>query len=1020
MEESTLIDNKLTSSSSLGNSSAAWLRKNFKFIFPSVLIVFLLFFIGLLLFNKQSNKKTIAVKGVEDSRIKTVGYIVEFKDAPLTNLSRDNGSFFTAKQKAADSVLNVLDKNAFSLTNNDVNNLKVRAQFSSVLNGIAVDVTEEEANKIKESPYVKAVYPDREVHINLYQSVPLIGADRVWELTDQANNNVTGKGVKVAILDTGVDYTNADLGATPLKERPFTKITAKPLFDEFLAYWDHTIAYDKDRLLYPLSRDSVGIYSFKDKKLTKVNLSTPISKPEIDRIFLEGQKIIYMSSNSKQMGLFVKDLTTNKTTKISDLGQIGHWATAGNVDYSNGNVIYASRTGSKDSKGRVLFNIYSYDLSAKKQTKLIDNTTSLPAIHVSGKTLIYSLFISKDKGYRIFKIDLNTNKRQVLYVPKAGQLVDFKGDNILYAANAKLGYRSYYLYNLVTKKAQEIHYPVEDNSVPNKYYKTDSQQSWTSFVEPDYPEGFIGDGVVFFETSFISDVGKLAVYDLNNKKYAKLNVIMPSATVTGSGNRICFISSGDINIYCHVYDPNYNYALPTNLFNSKVVGGYNFIDNTNNPIDDMSHGTHVAGIVGGNGVLKGVAPGAEIVAYKVLDYSGSGSTSKILAAIDAAIGTRLDDDQTNDISVISMSLGAYCDKYDAKCGPDDLLSRAVDKATANGITSAISAGNDGPYNSTINSPGTARTAITVGASTKSKQITPYSSRGPVNVGDEVIQKPDILAPGSDICSALLNGFAMPGDQRCFDKKHIFMSGTSMAAPHVAGAIALIKQMHPEWSPSEVKTAIVENADLLVYPANVQGAGLINTAKIFSITPSPTPTLTPTPTNISNSSVVKTVKTIEIQAVADTYVKSDQANTNFGKAATLIADNDSIAYSYLKFSLNSLKGKTLLKATLQVQVAPGADSESALSKGIQAYLVNNTSWSEINLNYKTKLKNDKLLATLNGAKKSGDVLSFNVTSGISGKLGSLVSLSLVNLGTDGIAFNSKEADLGKPKLIIEYK
>ncbi len=1019
MEESSFVDNKIASSSNLNNSSVDWLRKNLKFIFPCVLVVFLLFFIGLLLFNKQPNEKIIAVKGVEDSRIKTVGYIVEFKDPPLNNLSRTNESFYSAKEKAADSVLSILNKNAFSLTSNDVNNLKVRAQFSSVLNGIAVDVTEEEAEKIKESPYVKAVYPDREVRVNLYQSVPLMGANRVWELTDQANNNVTGKGVKVAILDTGVDYTNADLGATPLKERSLTKITPKPLFDEFLAYWDHTIAYDKDRLLYPLSNDSVGIYSFKDKKLTKVNLSTPISKPGIDRVFLEGQKIIYMSANSKQMGLFVKDLTTNKTTKISDLGQIGHWATAGNVDYSNGNVIYASRTGSKDAKGRVLYNIYSYDLSAKKQTKLIDNTTSLPAIHVYGKTLIYSLFISKDKGYRIFKIDLNTNKRQVLYVPKAGQLVDFKGDNILYAANAKLGYRSYYLYNLVTKKAQEIHYPADDNSVPNKYYKSESQ-AWTAFAEPDYPEGFIGDGVVFFETSFISDVGKMAVYDLNNNKYAKINVIIPSSTVTGSGNRICFISSGDLNIYCHVYDPNYNYALPTNLFNSKVVGGYNFIDNSNNPIDDMGHGTHVAGIVGGNGSLKGVAPGVEIVAYKVLDYSGSGSTSKILSAIDAAIATRLDDDQTNDISVLSMSLGAYCDKYDAKCGPNDVLSRAVDRASVNGITSAISAGNDGPYNSSINSPGTARTAITVGAVTKSKQITSYSSRGPVILGDEVIQKPDVLAPGHDICSSLLNGYALPGDERCFDNKHIFMSGTSMAAPHIAGVVALIKQMYSDWTPSEIKNAIMSNADLLVYPANTQGAGFVNVARVFSLFPSPTSTLTPTPTNISNSSVVKTVKTIELQPIADTYVKSDQVNTNFGKGATLIADNDSIAYSYLKFSLNSLKGKTLLKATLQVQVAPGADSESTLSKGIQAYLVNNTSWSEINLNYKTKLKNDKLLATLSGVKESGDVLSFNITSGISGKFGSLVSLSLVNLGTDGIAFNSKEATVGKPKLIIEYK
>jgi len=270
--------------------------------------------------------------------------------------------------------------------------------------------------------------------------------------------------------------------------------------------------------------------------------------------------------------------------------------------------------------------------------------------------------------------------------------------------------------------------------------------------------------------------------------------------------------------------------------NCKVIGGYDFINRDNDPMDDMGHGTHVAATAAGNGILKGVAPDAKLVAYKVLDNYGSGSSGGIIAAIERSVDPNQDGDFSDHIDVISLSLGG-------PGNPDDPNSQAIDTAVKNGVVAVIAAGNNGPVDYSIGSPGTARKAITVGASYKkdyegqywgdlnprADQITDFSSVGPVVWPGGGIVKPDIVAPGAVICAAQWgNAFAKKGTGNCNnDDEHVAISGTSMATPHVAGAVALIKQAHPDWKPEEIKGALKSTAIDLGEPISKQGYGRID-------------------------------------------------------------------------------------------------------------------------------------------------------------------------------------------------
>ncbi|MEU5596227.1 S8 family serine peptidase [Streptomyces sp. NPDC020298] len=241
--------------------------------------------------------------------------------------------------------------------------------------------------------------------------------------------------------------------------------------------------------------------------------------------------------------------------------------------------------------------------------------------------------------------------------------------------------------------------------------------------------------------------------------------------------------------------------------------------------DHFGHGTHVASIAAGtgaksNGKYKGVAPDAKILNGKVLDDSGSGDDSGILAGMEWAA--------SQGASVVNLSLGGY-DTPEV-----DPLEAEVNKlSTEKGILFAIAAGNGGPES--IGSPGSADDALTVGAVDKSDKLADFSSTGP-RVGDGAI-KPDVTAPGVDITAAAAPGSVIDTDPEVPHPApgYLTISGTSMATPHVAGAAAILKQEHPDWGYAELKAALTGSAKGGNYTPFQQGSGRIAVDKAIKQT-----------------------------------------------------------------------------------------------------------------------------------------------------------------------------------------
>jgi subtilisin family serine protease len=214
--------------------------------------------------------------------------------------------------------------------------------------------------------------------------------------------------------------------------------------------------------------------------------------------------------------------------------------------------------------------------------------------------------------------------------------------------------------------------------------------------------------------------------------------------------------------------------------------------------DGHGHGTHVASTIVGSGTAsdgkrKGVAPGAELLVGKVLGNDGRGQTSWILDGMDWAA--------RSGAKIVSMSLGG------AASGPSDVMSETVDELSAStGTLFVVAAGNSGPREQTVGTPGIADSALTVGAVDKSDKLASFSSRGP-RLGDSAV-KPEITAPGAGITAARASGTGMGTP---VDANYTAANGTSMATPHVSGAAALVAQAHPDWTGPQIKQALASTA-----------------------------------------------------------------------------------------------------------------------------------------------------------------------------------------------------------------
>ena len=241
-------------------------------------------------------------------------------------------------------------------------------------------------------------------------------------------------------------------------------------------------------------------------------------------------------------------------------------------------------------------------------------------------------------------------------------------------------------------------------------------------------------------------------------------------TIDGTGETICVIDTG-ID-YTHSALGNCTEASFLAGTCNKVIGGYDYGDDDNNPKDVHGHGTHVSGIATSeDSTYKGVAPGAKIVSLKVFTDSGYGTTSNALSAIDWCVNNA----SKFNISVITMSIGVTDNQgnevpYLNTCDYQDSLAAKASWAASQGLFVDVSSGNTQGSNG-ITSPACGENVTSVGSTTKSDSISGYNTAPILSV----------LAPGSSITSTVLN--------QGFSSK----SGTSMAAPHVAGSAALLIQ-----------------------------------------------------------------------------------------------------------------------------------------------------------------------------------------------------------------------------------
>ncbi len=363
-------------------------------------------------------------------------------------------------------------------------------------------------------------------------------------------------------------------------------------------------------------------------------------------------------------------------------------------------------------------------------------------------------------------------------------------------------------------------------------------------IDDEYPTFISGD---LSDSLFTFNIGKkIAVYDSLNSRMLLFPHNESALYFEADRETVCFYSTTVYQISCHRYDPQIVYEISVD---KSVAGGIGFLPTLNDPgyfrvsypMDDHGHGTHVAAIAGGNGTFLGVAPGASLYAIKVLNSEGHGTYASILSGLEWAADPTEDGDTSDHLDIVSLSLGASCwFGYSPYCGPDDVMSTAIDRLSREGVVAVIAAGNEGPGIKSIGSPGTARSAITVGAVRKNDSLVWFSSRGPVTgvYREYMTVKPDIVAPGVSICAAK-SAFdkitsMSKSDLRCRDAEHLSLSGTSMATPHVSGAVALLLQKNPDWTPAEIKAALMSTATPMEGSPTFVGAGRLNIKKAVEL------------------------------------------------------------------------------------------------------------------------------------------------------------------------------------------
>jgi len=262
----------------------------------------------------------------------------------------------------------------------------------------------------------------------------------------------------------------------------------------------------------------------------------------------------------------------------------------------------------------------------------------------------------------------------------------------------------------------------------------------------------------------------------------------------------------------------------------RIIGFKDFVNDKNSLYDDSGHGTHVCGIIAGdgtasNGKYQGVAPCCKLVVGKVLDKDGNGTADAMIDGIEWII----ENQKHYSIKVLNVSIGIgqLINKEKVK-----QLIECLEKAWDHGIVVVCAAGNGGPDLDTISPLGKGKKIIAVGChdgeyfKDMPKRCEIYSGRGDYNLA---YRKPDIVAPGTEIisCNAYFKKMT-----RGHYNVYVSKSGTSMATPIVSGAVGLYLTYHPECGNDYVKKQLLYSATDLGAPWYQQGYGMINVEKML--------------------------------------------------------------------------------------------------------------------------------------------------------------------------------------------
>ncbi|MCL7474415.1 MAG: S8 family serine peptidase [ANME-2 cluster archaeon] len=362
-------------------------------------------------------------------------------------------------------------------------------------------------------------------------------------------------------------------------------------------------------------------------------------------------------------------------------------------------------------------------------------------------------------------------------------------------------------------------------------------------VIPDFEMHVLDDSEIMGDVSMLAVPAAWGVEKINAP-------LVWGLEYTGAGINVSILDTGIYAAHIDLDDLDDNAS--TN--DPKVIKWKDYVNGLLAPYDDHGHGTHVAGTVAGTGAggtQTGVAPGSHLFGVKVISAGNVGYYSDIIAGVQWSID--------NGADIVSMSFG----------GPhDSSMTIMVNNAIAFGVVPVIAAGNNGNSSNSINCPGDEENATTVGASDSSDNIYSLSSRGPVTGINGSYTKPDVVAPGVGIISTSISG------------GYTSMSGTSMATPHVSGAVALILQANPGVTSLQVRQ-LLEDTSIDISPVgkdNTTGSGRIDVLE--AIAPFPFVThysIEPDPTNTNATLNITFFDNRDNVSYAMFYLDNDTAN-----------------------------------------------------------------------------------------------------------------------------------------------